>query len=309
MSIKICACSAPFGNTGTSSVSTPSPVDKLLILVPEVANDGTINEIDLTSDVLNLAFFDAKFNHVDKSKRWYPVPEIENIEDVRGDPTLQTLNSGVNLIAQVGTRTFASQLIKREPEYLKELEKFACARFGAYVITVCGDLKGSTKVVDKLRPIAINENNWNPNLVKATDSTVQAIALNFEWKRGEKDSDIAQVNNGDITGISLEDVEGLLDIIGDESLPIPLVTEISFDLFLKYGSKTNPIKVEGILLAEVSLLNETTELAVAPIAVTEISAGRYTVTFIAQTSADVIVPSVTKTGFDGSATGISIALP
>lgn len=294
---KVCNCNVGLGNTGTPNCVPIQDVTRRLILVPLYANDGSINEYNVASTTFNQVFFDARINDTDASKRWFPLPDIENIEDLRADAIFETLNNGKNIFIQQGTRTFTGVIINQGPEYLGKLEQASCVKFGALVIDKSGNLIGNGASKEGyLRPIKIDNNTWYPRLAKKTDTESQKVQLNFEWDIVEQDANIRMVSASDIT-IDLFDLKGLVDIFGSNVTGVS-TTGFTIDLKTCYGTMKNVIVVKGLLLADFALYNKTTTSAVTISSVTESPDGTYAFTFPAQTSADVLELSVNKNGYD-----------
>jgi hypothetical protein len=304
---EVCNCSVVLGNTGLPNCVPIQDVAKRLILVPTFASDGTINEY-ATTTTFNQVFFDARINDADPSKRWYPTPDIENIEDVRADAIFETLNNGKNIFIQQGARTFTGIIVKGSAEFLGQLEKNGCTKFSAFVVDKNGNLIGNgvTKT-GYIRPIKIDNNTWYPRLQKKTDTESQKVQLNFEWDIIEKDSNIRMISAVDIS-IDLFDLKGLVDVLSDG---ISSITTTGFTAKLKtlYGTLKAPVVVKGLVLADFDLYNKTTSSAIVITSVTETPDGTYAFVFPAQSSADVLELSIDKDGFDSTlleATAITI---
>jgi hypothetical protein len=295
----VCNCEVGLSNTGLPNCAPIADVTKRIILVPIFANDGTRNEYEVASTIFNQAFFDARINDTDASKRWFPLPDIENIEDVRGDAIFETLNSGKNIFVQQGVRSFTGLVIKQSPEYLSQLEAATCVRFGALVIDKKGNLIGNgASKAGFLRPIQIDNNTWYPRLIKATDTEVQKIQVGFEWDINEQDSNIRMVSANDIA-IDLFDLRGLLDVYG---VNVTNESTTTFDITLEtfFGSMKDKVEVVGLVAADFSLYNVTDASSVTITTVTEEPDGTYAFVFPAQTSSDILRLSITKNGFDST---------
>lgn len=296
---QICNCEVGLSNTGLPNCSPIADVTKRLILVPIYANDGTRNEYEVATTTFNQTFFDARVNDTDASKRWFPLTDVENIEDVRADAILETLNSGKNIFVQQGIRSFTGLIIKQSPEYLSKLEAATCVKFGALIIDKQGNLIGNGASKEGyLRPIQIDNNTWYPRLIKATDTEVQKIQLGFEWDINEKDSNIRMVSANDIS-IDLFDLRGLLDVYG---VDVASVSTTGFTITLEtfYGSMKNKIEVLGLVDTDFVLYNVTDALPVTILTATESPDGTYAFTFASQTSADVLQLSIDKNGYDST---------
>lgn len=306
----ICNCNTGLGNTGLPNCTSIADVTKRIILVPITANDGTINEYQISSTTFNSAFFTARVNDADASKRWYPLPDIENIEDLRGDPIFETLNNGKNIFIQQGSRTFSGVIIKQGSQYLKKLEAATCVKFGAFVIDKSGNLIGNGySKAGYLRPIKIDNNTWVPRLLKTTDTEIGKIQLTFEWDINEQDSNIGMVSANDIL-IDLFDLVGLIDVYADAATSIT-TTGFTINLYNYFGTLKDKGEIQGLVAADFDLYNETDNAAVTISTATEVSSGTYAFTFAAQTSADVLKLSVDKNGYDSTVglETVSITIP
>ena len=60
-------------------------------MVPLKANDGTLNGIDLSAPVPT---WSTLINEADSSKRWFPLPQFENVELPKADSQFEEANSG-----------------------------------------------------------------------------------------------------------------------------------------------------------------------------------------------------------------------
>ena len=302
MAVESCSCSLT-GNTGLPNCETIESVAKKVIWVPLFKSDGTANNIDLSSDTLNQAFFDSKTEDLDAQQRWYPSPEIKNIVDERGDDIVETADDTTDFFVQEGSRTFTGLIFKQSPRYLKNLRGLRCQKLGAYIIDKNGNLIGNGKEGSNiLSPIVINEETLRFKLVKATDTTVQKVQIDWTWDSLENDADIAMITANNVD-IDLFTLKGLLDanatLVGTVSQ-----TGFVFTLTSDYGSHGNKDTIDGQLLADFAVFNITddpTETTNILTAVTESPDGTYTTTYASQDVSDVLrlrhVDSV-EGGFD-----------
>lgn len=307
---KACECNVGLSNTGTPNCQPIADVTKRLILVPYYTNAGAINEIDVNAVTFNSAFFLGKTQNADKSIRWFPTPDIENIEDVRADAVFESLNSGKNIFIQQGVRTFTGVIIKQSPEYLAKLESAGCVKLGAFIIDKGGNLIGNGgSSAGMLRPIKIDNNTFYPRLEKSSDTTIQKIQINFEWDIAEQDSNIRMVAAADMS-YDLFNLTGLIDIYGETPTNVT-TTGFEMDLNVNYGSMKNIITAKGLVLANFTLFNITDNAAVTITSVTESPDGHYAFAFAAQTSGDVLRLTVAlTTGYDSTELAkVAITIP
>lgn len=299
--MEFCACEGSLLNTGTPEKQRIAASGVKFIAVRMKADDGSLNQI-LASDVIDDAYLLARLNDEDESKRWYPIGEFRNQEDVRADPTTETLTSGENILTQQGLRTYNGWLINYAPLYIKALKSFKCFNFGVFIIDNCGALNGSvSKDGTALRPVRVNNNNWNPTYIKQTPTVSAKVQLAFEFSQLEVDEDLRVISEDEITADLLE-AEGLLPIkatiSAEATTGFVAALTVDYDLFTTASQEVVPAWV----LADFALLNKTTNLPIVITSVTESPLGTYTFVIPAQSAADVLEltnlkTSGTKPGF------------
>lgn len=276
----------------------PSILDiaKRIIIVPEVDAAGAKNELANEAAVTKSAL-QAKFDAADKDDRYFPLSILENVEDVRVEPTFFEFNSGRKAKIKEGTRTFTGFIPFQGPEYLGKLEDWACSKFGIYVIDKSGNFiyatDASTKV--KVQPIMVDQESFSAELVKKTDAEPVMIKITFDFRETEKDSLLRAIDASalDFDGLSSSDVYGLYDIkhVASSISTTGFTSTITENI---YG-----FGIEGLVEADFAIYNNTTSSAVT-IATFAAVDNAYTFTFAAQTAADELKLSVSKGGYDDS---------
>jgi hypothetical protein len=263
-------------------------------MVPLTADDGTANVINISSYTGSQAEWDARTENLDRSKRYYPLPEFKNVEDVKGDTIFESFNDTSNLFVQEGTRTYTGILPNQAPTLLGNLKDAKCTKFGLFIIDDCGNLIGNISSDGlSLEPVPVDQNTWNPILIKSTDTTVQKIQLSFEFSRLTKDEDLRIIKSTD-SEIALLDLEGLVDL------------EAAFDTIIATGANAvvNYDRGEAAKVAFTgaetfyTLYNATGLATVALTSDTETSPGTYALVFGAQTAGDILQLSIIKDGFE-----------
>lgn len=279
-----CLCDYSLSNTGTPSKQGLAAVTKKLIFVRLVTDEGVRNYIE-NGDNINEAYVLGLTRNQDPSARWYPTPEIKNIEDVRAESVFESFGDGTNAKVRDGARSFTGVMINMGPVFLSKLQGFACERMGVYFVDACGKLVGSVSSDGtKLYPVAIADGSFDATLVKATDAAVNKVMVKFDISQLERDENLRIVETAD--DVNMLEVEGMIDVIGT---PVSTgQTSMVFSLALQYGPFGNPIKAQGFVSGDFSLYNETDDATVAISAATESPAGTYTLTYASQTIADVI---------------------
>lgn len=295
-----CNCNAGLSNTGRPNCVPIQSVTSKLIMVALTANDGTANFIDLTAPIPT---WSDLVNEADASKRWFPLPNFENVELPKADSQFEEANSGRMVFLRQGKRSFTGELWAEDssPTLLGKMQNNRCVDFGVYIVDVNGNLVGS-KVGNGLYPIPVDNPSFDPKLMFATDSTTQKIMVAFDFDRLFDESTMYMVTPTE-AGINFNDLNGLVDVNFING--VVGATDYTADLTLDYGTAYNPILFKGAVSADFALYNNTTALAVVVTSVENFD-GNYTFTFVAQTSGDSLTLSVNKTGFDGEVTFTAI---
>jgi len=290
-----CDCEVVFGNTGTPDCVSIGSVTYRLVGVPTYDSTGTKNFID-TTDTLDSAYFTALINQADDSKRWYPLPPMLNVEDVRAEDITESFNDGSIAFIQEGSRTFKGITIKTpSPELLGKIKSWRCSKISVYVIDIDGNILGDGSEAGRLYPFKVDSETWSPKYMKTTDTTKAKIQIDYTYSKDEVDENIKMIGANE-TSVDVKDLEGLQDVNGVVSNII--ATGFTDTLTGCYGTAVNPNKIKGLVLADFTLYNETTTSAITITSVTETSDGVYVFVFAAQTAADVMTLSLSKDGLD-----------
>ena len=292
-----CNCNVGLSNTGRPGCVPLQSVTSKLIMVPLAANDGTLNGIDLAAA---LPTWSDLINEADSSKRWFPLPEFENVELPKADSQFEEANSGRMAFLRQGKRSFAGELWGDDstPTLLGKLNSGRCVSFGVYIVDVNGNLIGS-KSNGYLYPIPVDEQSWDPKFMFATDSTVQKIMLGFDFYRLFDESTMYMITTTEAL-VNFNDLNGLIDVNLTEVTQVTTAS-ITVSAAFDYGTALNPILFQGAnLVADWSIYNVTTSTLIGvPNTVVEAPAGTY---LISETlvPTNVYTLSVTKDGFIGT---------
>jgi hypothetical protein len=268
---------------------------KKVIVVPYYDGDGNINYIDLTAGPFDQAFFDARVNESDRTKRWFPLPELKNVVDERAEDIFEEFEDGTRAFVQQGARSFSGMMIGQSPQILGKIKSARCVEVGIFVVDNDGNLIGSLLAPDQLAPIRLDKESFSARLMKTTDTTVQKIMVNWNFHINEMDENLRMIASNELD-YDVKQLRGLLDIYAEYSSIS--TTDFTVALYTDYGTPLNPVVDEGLVLANFSLFNTTTSLAVAITSVVESPDGTYDINFAAQTSGDVLRLTPSKAGRD-----------
>jgi hypothetical protein len=287
----LCDCNLTLANTGANKCTPVFGVGVIPVLVPLVAADGTANQIDLTTYTGSQAEWDALTENPDRTKRWYPLPKVKNVENVRGDAVFESFDDGSNEFVRQGTRTYQAELTGKKIQVLGNLEGAGCAEVGIVFVDDCKQLIAN-KDGDFANPIPIDGNTWQVNLVLATGSTVNKLQLNFEFDSLAKDSDLG-ILEASASIIDLTSLKGLSDM----AYTFGAITATDAKITLTTSTLSMiGVPIEGITQPDWSAFNVTDNSIVAIPQSSEGVGGEYTVDFLAQTPGDIIQLSAIYAG-------------
>lgn len=298
MSSLVCDCDdSGLANTGAPSCIPKFGVTKKIIMVPLIADDGTYNSIDLTATI-DATYINAKINHADASKRWYPISgEIKNVAKTKSESTKQTYDDGSIFPIQAGVYSFTGIFPNGNQVFAGILNASRCTQFGIFEVDASGSLRGYTKnEVDILYPTPVNNNTWEPIWNDVSDTVLENTVLNFQFDSNMQAEYLQILSSADITGISMLSVNGLVDVL---STNVSCSTTV---LVVKLRTKYNT-PAKGLVYTDFAVYNVTDSAAKAVSASVESPSGTYTITFsgTGNTAGEVIRLTPTKTGFDYSA--------
>ena len=292
-----CTCNATLSNTGLPDCQPIQDVARRLILVPLRDSSNNLNRIDVTS-IPSASAITALINQSDDKARWYPLPDMENVSDERGDPITEEFPSGTVAKIRDGVRTFSAQFLDLGSQFAKKLSDIGCVQMGAYIVDAQGNLIGDGGVSGYLAPISINKSTVDIRTIFTTDTTTAKVQLGFQWTKTVSDSDIRMLVASDFdSSTDLLDLNGLIDLYGEAATSIS-TTGFSMKINTFYGSLANPVVASGLSSSDFEIYNETTTSTVSISTMTESPNGTYAFTYSAQTSADVLQLRIAS-GTDG----------
>lgn len=297
----VCDCNNTLSNTGTVGCSPIADVTKRLILVPMRDSSNNPNRIEIASIPSNTAII-ALINQADDKKRYYPLPNMEEVTNDRGDSITQEYPSGKVVFIRKGTKTFSGNMIKFGPDYATKIESFACTEMGALIIDAQGNMRGDGSDPLFLAPIPIDKDTWNAQPIDTTDTTAAMITLGFQWAASAKDSDIKMLLASDFDAdVNWLDYNGLLDLTGGAATSIS-VNGYTMSITTGFGSLASPSVATGLVLADFDSNELSPTPAAAPLAsVTESSSTPGTYAFVwttPQVSGDLLATGIAS-GTDG----------
>jgi len=298
-----CDCNVTLSNTGTPGCMPIQDVAKRLILVPMFDSSNDANRIPVGTIPADSAIR-ALINQADDKKRFYPLPEMENVTNERGDPISEDFPSGKNVKIRNGVKTFTGQMLSLGGDYAKQIEGFGCSNMGAYIVDSQGNLIGDGSNPAYLAPLSIDQETWDVRTMDTTDTTIAKIQLGFQWSISVKDSDVRMLLASDfLTDVDWLAYDGLLDLYG--TLTETATTTVAvMKITNGFGSLANPGIASGLEVGDFDLTEITPNPGPVSISsVLESPKGTYTITYPTESGGDVLSLSIKATtlGFDDTA--------
>ena len=270
-------CSSAYVNSGIDRCAVSPQIIRHIVFVPLYDSAGNKNELDLST--LDENTIPDLLNESDRTKRWYPLREVDNFESEREDPSTEDLESGVPLFLREGNRPFT--VVKKQGavpfQFVEFINSKRCGEWGVIFVDVDGRLIGNNQKDGFLRPMPIQSNQAYATYIFPNDSTYRGININFMARVGEKDEWLGIVSREAFGDYNPFEMKGLYEVLpeivsADDS-------SIEIKLFTRYGALDQPIPVQGITDADLTLQNLTQSSSVTIDTVTEIAPGEYTISY------------------------------
>ena len=295
-------------NTGVSGCDFLMKIARRLILVPKYDESGAVNEFANEAAVTKSAL-QAKFDHNDVEDRFFPLEEMENVEDTRAETVFYEWNSGNKVKIRKGSRTFTGIIPMKNPYLISKIESFNGRELGVYIIDADGNFvyNRNTDTTDfaKVQPIYIDGASLTASYVKYTDSDAGGILVQFDFDRNVGDEFLNYINASslDFDGLSNNDVYGLIDVTTKLSSLAAGATNQLFTATLvdDYG---NP--VQGLVVGEFAATDESDDGAVALSTATETSAGVYSIATTAAQSSVTIRCYIEKAKYNFNESDVAV---
>jgi len=307
----VCSCNVTLSNTGVPGCQPLTSVAERLILVPLRDGSNVRNGIDLSSIPDNAGIL-ALINQADDTKRYYPLPEMENVTNERAEPVTEEAPSGTVAKIRNGVKTFSGEIWFQGATFAGLVDAFGCATMGAYIVDADGKLIGDKSVEGFLYPLAIKMPTWDVRTLDTSDTTVAKVSLNFQWADSISDQDVGFMAGSDFgADVDWLTYNGLIGLNGGTPSAIS-TTGFTIPVETAFGSVANPVVQSGLLSADFEVYNVTTAASVTISTMTESPSGTYTFTFVAQTSADVLslrIASGTNGFDDTNLRAVTITIP
>lgn len=287
-----CLCGTGMNNTGLVTCIKGFKKTTGFLIVPILANDGTRNSIDLSTTI----DMTAKVQHIDPSKRFYPVNDLKDVELPTAESRFETAKDGSKFKLADGIKSFKATIYEAGSMFASKLQGVSCEKYGVYLYDIDGNLRG-VKDGNLLYPVEIG--GWDAIFMDATDDNVSKIQIQFDFDILLKISRYWILSSTDL-GVNPNDLLGLVDANLTEvsSGATSTVVTITSD----YGSGLDALPIVGLVTADFSGYNDTDSASVSvTVAESTTIDGQYTITYTSQTVADLVTFKVLpSSGYEGS---------
>jgi len=292
-----CGCSDYLNNTGIPKGNKIFGTAVAILMQETFDDTGALNHIDLTSGIE--AQLLADLNETDPSKRLFPIIDIDGIEPAQEGAQFETRPNGVRFKTREGINSLTIHFASEASHQLFRNVANVCKNVSIYLVDECGNLQGVKYDDTKLRGRRINFKSYNAEIEPATFDAAQKIMINFDWYSREELLNLWMLTEHEIGG-NLTKVKGQIDV--NVNVSAVTTTGLTITPTFNYGTALEQAVVKGLLLANVTVFNETTTTAVTVTTLTFVpSTNSYTVAYASGvTAADVLRVTVNKvtTSFD-----------
>ena len=224
----------------------PLEVARRLYLMPLLKSDGSANEFATVADVTKANIITAI-----EAGEMFPLPLIDSVEDVQGDPTLYEYGSGSKEFIKDGVRDFKGVIpsLYSNTNLLKRLGQITGQEFGLVYIDKKGNLVYKSDDGVKVQPITVEGASWYARLMKPTYSEPLMIEIAFNFSQDEDDGDLSLIQKDDLdfNGLSMTEIYGLAPLYIEYQSTT--TGDIQIKLTTAYG-----VPVQGFVLADFSVV-------------------------------------------------------
>lgn len=296
----ICVCGGRLGATGIGNCVIQFFTTHNYILMPLYKEDGTKNYIDISNPAtLGATVLSLTTTATPMLERLYPLPFAEDVERPKTDTTFDTPPSGNMYRAQEGLRQNVMQFYAQNASFAfaRELKEFGCTKMGYFSTDINGTLEGYLDDNDptKFYPLPMMQGSFDQMYMYATDTTVQKLRLQFNLQRSFDETNIYYITANDL-GYPATDLVGLVPA----SIAVSDITTTgaTFTVTENGNNALSQKPIEGLLLADFDLVNQTDGSTVTLTGITEGLPGVYAGTYTAIVGAHTFEVTATAPGYD-----------
>jgi hypothetical protein len=286
----LCSCDA--GANGFGLIDCYGQPDRVVAYGFQQLKDGN-SENYLTAPLLQAGWNGALYNK-SGAVRISVLRNAKQVTDEREDPVTETIDT-VDAIIRDGKRMITFTVVGVPSKIIAYINSLRCQNIGFYGISAANQLLGRNKetIANALHPIPVEKGTIYAKEIPKTTDTFQKVMVTFQVAENYDDSQNALFPS-DVVDADLLDTPAMIqaNAITTGATTTTATTQeiqLNFALSGQVGS-TEPLENFGSVTGNIAIYNETTAAVVATASFTESATtpGLYTVSFTAQTTADVL---------------------
>lgn len=294
-------CTGSNSNFGVKCVKPITPIEGVYFQQKFDATGGR-NQINLKT-VDYLAF--QALLIASEDTRLYPLGELTNCEVPVEDSKFETAKNGRKQFLTNGVRTLSAELWEKISTWITaaKLADKRCGDWQIYLVSSTNQFVGAWDGVDQFFGIPVDEQSIDPKFMFATPDAGQKNMFKVDFERNFDESTMYIIDGNDLWDTT-NDVVAKFDFKNPSTVVVDctlkafctLNTQIFVNVNTDYiqgvqnNNKVGYGNVEGLVMADFDVWNNTTNLNVGISACVEVAKGRYELTITAQTTGDILEP-------------------
>lgn len=262
-------------------------------------------------DALNYNALIAKFTASDIEDRILGMPQMQEVKLPIADSLIKEASNQRKQFIREGKRSFEGDMWGTDatPAMKAKLRSLrCCGDVGGFFPTSKNQLIGVRKLVNtvsgavyKFTAIKFDGQSFDPKLMLAEATEPNMIRVLFDLDRNFDDGELWVIDcdnlwdatNEVMTQLDLANLPVIIDCqLTENSATTTTTIELAINDDFRNGTRIAGVddvgNVTGLVLADFLVENVTDSTTITPSSVAETSTGVYLITFVAQTSADVI---------------------
>lgn len=285
-------CSCDTGANGFGLIDCFSQPDRVVAYGFQQLKDGG-SENYLTAPLSQAGWNGALYNK-SGAVRISLLRNAKMVTDEREDPVTETIDT-TDLIIRDGKRIISFSVVGVPSKIIAYINSLRCQNIGFYGVSAANQLLGRNKetIADALHPIPVEKGTIYAKEMPKTTDTFQKVMISFQVAENYDDSQNAFIPS-DKVAADLLDTPAMIQanaVTSGTATTTATTQEIQLNFALSgQVGETEPLENFGGVTANIEIYNENTFASVTPSGFAESSTtpGLYTVTFPAQTTADVL---------------------
>ena len=286
-------CSCDTGASGFGLIDCYGAPDRVVGLGFQQLKSGGGNNV-LTAPISQASWESALWNK-DGSLRISLLSDVKAYTSERDDAVTETIDT-IDYFISEGKKMVSFQLIGTPAKLKQYVDSLRCQTIGFYGVSASGQLLGKRESADEIVPIPIQNQTIYSKIIDKTKETLAKMQVTFMIDERFDDADLVFIPSDQITA-DLLTTEALIEATATAGATTTTTTSMEIQLDFSLSGQVSAATTSGLeplqnfdVTTYFAIYNNTTLASVAVSGVTESSttAGLYTLTFTAQTTADVL---------------------